>query len=344
MWYIWSKEFNMIVLGEFDMIDFEKDLREIVTSTLDRYHVKYKNKDDLQTLLIRLYTFWEKYIEPRKRDVLMSQELKSELAIHPKSVQISLDKMSEWIRTGVDINCFQSRGLYGKGNRDYQNMLYGIVHLHLSANKDDIGPVVKKDGFAKPGQYILFAYFTETSAYFIKVLKHPESFGKDGNISVEWISKDLISIIEHNWPELLAGKRIEGAILCDKEGTPLNIDDNTIAALSTNHINTFVNLGNTLYMPGLGIMSSGDSASSVLKSNRMLNNVKRAQNFYVKNEMSLHEHFIGILNRNNRPVPSAFDVHYEYFEPLNCFLIVDRNSGAFFNPDNKKIGILFTRE
>lgn len=326
------------------MIDFKEDLREAVMSTLNKYHVNYKNKDDLHTLMIRLYTFWEKYIEPKKREVFLSRELEDELASCPEAVQIALDKMAEWIRNGVDVNCFQSRGLYGKGSRDYQNMLYGIVHLHLSAGKDDIEPVVKKDGFAKPGTYILFAYFTESRSYFIKILKHPKPFGEDKSVAVEWVSKELLSIMERNWPELLADKKLEGAVLCDSEGKRLDVDDSTIAALSTGHINTFVNLGNTLYMAGLGMTGSGDSVSAVLQANRMFHYVRRVQRFYEKNEAGLHEQFRSVLRRTGRPIPPEFDVHYEYFEPLKGFLIVDRNSGAFYNPKNGRFGVLFAEE
>lgn len=128
------------------MVNFGKYLRENTVATLERYKVHYKDKDDLNTLLIRLYTFWEKYILPRKRVVLISEELAAQLGSFPESVTVAVDKMREWIENGVDINCFQGRGLYGKGNRDYQNMLYGIVHLHLSANKDDLVPIIKKMG------------------------------------------------------------------------------------------------------------------------------------------------------------------------------------------------------
>lgn len=133
-------------------MDFQADLRRFALEQLEHYGVKYRKKDDLTTLLIKLYTFFEKYIVPREREVLMARELEEKLPRLPPSVREALDKLAELVRGGVDVNCFQSRGLYGQGSRDYQNMLYGIVHLHLSAKETDTEPVVKEGKrFAKPG-------------------------------------------------------------------------------------------------------------------------------------------------------------------------------------------------
>lgn len=322
------------------MPDFQKDLCEMMRSTLDRYHVEYKEKDQLHDLAIRLYTFWGKYIPPCERDVLMSKELMESLDSFPKSVQIALDKLTEWVKSGVDINCFQGRGLYGKGNHDYQNMLYGVVHLHLSAKKDDVNPVIKKNGFAKPGKYLIYAYFSDTTAYFIKVLEHPKAFDKDKDVAVEWISKEIFAIIAHNWPELFAKKKIKDAFLCDGEGNPIDIDDETIAVLSTNRINALINLGTDLYMPGSGITASGDSLFAVLQANCMVKDARWVQIEFEKNKESIHKGLKSVLRKCGRPAPAAFDIHYEYFEPLSRFLLVDRMSGAFYDYHTRRFGIL----
>lgn len=327
------------------MPDFQRDLYEIVSRTLDVYHVEYKRKDTLFDLAVRLYTFHEKYIPLQKRKVLISKELTESLNSFPKSVQIALNKLTEWIKDGVDINCFQSRGLYGKGSRDYQHMLYCVNHLHLSAKKDDDNPRIKKDGFAKAGKYLLYAYFNESNAYFIKALKHPEAFDKDKNIAIEWISKDILAIVVHNWPELLHEKKIENMTPCDSEGNPIDIDDKTISVLSTNNINTPFNLGNHLCKMGWGMTASGESMSAVFQANRLLNDTTRAQIMFEKNKENICMNFKFTLEKARRPVPMAFDIHYEYIELelTNYFLIVDRNSGVFYDYNKNKYGILRKR-
>ena len=117
------------------MIDFKNDLRIYAIRTLKHYGVKYKDKDDLITLLVKMHTFWEKYITPQPRTVMESKELTKSLANFPNSVQIAVEKMKEWISAGIDINAFQSRGLRGSGSRDYQNAVTGLCTCTCLLNK-----------------------------------------------------------------------------------------------------------------------------------------------------------------------------------------------------------------
>mgnify|MGYP007043839912 CR=1 FL=1 len=98
-------------------VDFRQDLRMWAVNELKRYGVRYKEKDNLQMLLVKLYTFLEKYIAPYKRTVQLSNELKEKLPDLPENVRDALEKMKQWVCEGVDINCFQGRGLYGGGSR-----------------------------------------------------------------------------------------------------------------------------------------------------------------------------------------------------------------------------------
>lgn len=45
-------------------VDFRQDLRMWAVNELGKYGVRYKEKDNLQMLLVKLYTFLEKYIAP----------------------------------------------------------------------------------------------------------------------------------------------------------------------------------------------------------------------------------------------------------------------------------------
>lgn len=135
------------------MIDFEKDLYIYTVSQLKNFGIKFREKEKLDKLLIKLYTFWQRYIPPVKREVKVSKELSQLLPTLPNFVQDAIERMTFWIQCGINVNCFQSRGLYGQGNRDYQNMLYGIVHLHLSASKNDDVPQIVDGKFAKPAKY-----------------------------------------------------------------------------------------------------------------------------------------------------------------------------------------------
>ena len=53
-------------------VDFRQDLRMWAVNELKRYGVRYKEKDNLQMLLVKLNTFFEKYIAPYKITVQLS--------------------------------------------------------------------------------------------------------------------------------------------------------------------------------------------------------------------------------------------------------------------------------
>lgn len=180
------------------MINYENDLREIALNLLDSAGVYYKSKDDTNRLVIRYYTFCEKYVFPTRRAVYVSEELQSKIGTLPLAIRAALIKMQQWVEAGEDINCFQSKGLYGKGSRDYQNALYGVIHLHLSASKDDAKPVILNDRFSKRSEYLLFAKFKNDAAYFIDVLHHPEILTPNNQAGIEWTSSTILLILENN--------------------------------------------------------------------------------------------------------------------------------------------------
>lgn len=322
-------------------MNFQADLRRFALEQLEHYGVKYCRKDDTDALLIKLYTFWEKYIVPREREVLMARELQEKLTQLPPSVREALDKLAEWVRGGVDVNCFQSRGLYGQGSRDYQNMLYGIVHLHLSAKRTDAAPVKKKNGFAKPGSHLLYARFEPDRAYFIDVREHPKDADED---RAAWVSSEFLKICVRNWPELYGKTAIQNAKLCLSDGTEVNLDDDGIAELSKANVNAMIQVGNDLYFPNLGYMASGDSTKAVNSATKIWNAAAQAQLTFATHALQILQGFRTVLERQGRPAPSKYDLHYDYVPTLGRFVVCDRVSHVAWDPQRGTVGLLAERE
>ena len=105
-------------MDDMENVDFRQDLRMGAVNELRKNGVRYKEKDNLQMLLVKLYTFLEKYIAPYKRTVQLSNELEEKLPDLPEDVRDALGKMAQWVCEGVKINYFPGRGLYGGGSRD----------------------------------------------------------------------------------------------------------------------------------------------------------------------------------------------------------------------------------
>ena len=233
--------------------------------------------------------------------------------------------MKEWISIGTDINAFQSRGLRGSGNRDYQNAVYGTVHLHLSAHQEDKLPVVKKNGFAKPGRYILNTYFTSTHAYLINIIEHPGGDKDDAQI---WLNRTILGIIINNWPELFDKYKIKNAALCDAQGNKIVLSDRERTELTIKHVNTFIEYKGNLYVPSLGIMGSSDSTVAALKANKLINLATLVQLTYEDRRSDIECAFKRLLERQHREIPAEFDIHFKYVNSLRHFVVLDCFSGA----------------
>lgn len=313
------------------MIDFQNDLKDTTIQLLDHYGVRYKKKDHLFDLLVKLYTFFEKYIAPQKRLVSYSDELKSKLNKLPVATQEALSKMDSWISEGIDVNPYQSRGLYGEGSRDYQNALYGIVHLHLSAKKTDMAPVIYKDRFAKPSDYLLFALFRKGAAFFIDVVQHPQTLSKKNPRVPDWTSSDLLKIIERNWPFLLENSIIPAQSLTDGNGNEIVLTDGDVAEATVNGMTVPIRGNKGLYFPQMGVATSGDNTKATIMAQREIRNAVICQDHFLKHEEEIRIIFRKQLVDAGIQIPQDFDFHYDYIPELKNHFIVDRNTGAAFD-------------
>ena len=323
------------------MINYENDLREIAINLLDSAGVYYKNKDDTNRLLIRYYTFCEKYVFPKKRAVYVSEELQSKIGTLPMDICAALIKMQQWVEAGEDINCFQSKGLYGKGSRDYQNAMYGVIHLHLSASKDDAKPVILNDRFSKHSEYLLFAKFKNDAAYFIDVLHHPEILTPNNQAGIEWTSSTILLILENNWPELIENTKIQGATMIVGAGKPYNQTDLDIAALTANGITTFIQGKDGLYLPNLCVASSGDSIMAVKRATNLWNKCAAYKKWYDEHYMEVWQDFERMLTSLKKEIPDSFDIHIDLLEDLNLLVFRDRITGSEYDPEK---GTLYYRK
>ena len=323
------------------MINYENDLREIALNLLDSAGVYYKNKDDTNRLVIRYYTFCEKYVFPTRRAVYVSEELQSKIGTLPLAIRAALIKMQQWVEAGEDINCFQSKGLYGKGSRDYQNALYGVIHLHLSASKDDAKPVILNDRFSKRSEYLLFAKFKNDAAYFIDVLHHPEILTPNNQAGIEWTSSTILLILENNWPELIENTKIPGATMIVGAGKPYIQTDLDIAALTANGITTFIQGKDGLYLPNLGVASSGDSIMAVKRATNLWNKCASYKIWYDEHYIEVWQDFERMLTSLKKAIPDSFDIHIDLLEDLNLLVFRDRITGSAYDPEK---GTLYYRK
>ncbi|NOQ25427.1 MAG: hypothetical protein GQ564_08695 [Bacteroidales bacterium] len=93
--------------------------------------------------------------------------------------KIALDTIIDKVRSGIELNPYQSKQSF---NSDYDDGLFndwGIHHLHLSNKLKN-----ESDYFMERSSKLLFVKFTMTKAYFIDIYSHNEK--------PLWGKKDLI--------------------------------------------------------------------------------------------------------------------------------------------------------
>lgn len=301
-------------------IDFLRDLKEESIDTLKQFGVKYHAEENANELLVRLFVFKLRYISEKPRTVLVSNELKEKLPTLPQRIICACNKMEKWVREGVNVNSFQSGSLYGSGgDRDYQNCLYGAVHLHLSAQEEDEFPVVKKNRFSKRSNYVLIALFTDDIAYFIDVVEHPKLEDP------AWTSKEILQIMVNNWPKLVEPYFIPGAKLTLDDGTEVELDDAALAMATRNGITTAISVKNGIaFPPNGGVTSDGTSSKAVSDADQICNEAQAVQKEYIKHKKQLRRKAKEILIMHKIPVPRKSDVHFEYAEELGRYMVFDR--------------------
>lgn len=301
-------------------INFLNDLKDKTVDTLRQHGVKYHKDDDVHRLLIRLFSFQARYISQRNRTVLISKELTKKLPTLRPKTSGAVQKLKEWTEHGVNINSFQSRGLYGSGgNKDFQNSLYGTVHLHLSADISDTMPEIKKNRFSKRSDQVLIALFQEKYAYFIDVMNHPE------REDPAWTSKSILQILKGNWPDLIEPFVLKNAALCVGDGTNVEINDEELFQLTSCGINTMMAADDgVVFAPNGGVSSNGTSTVAVIKADRLCNEAQSVQKQYEKHRQKLRRQARDMLIEKRIQVPHKSDVHFEFFEELGRFAVFNR--------------------
>ena len=216
-----------------------------------------------------------------------------------------------------------------------------MIHLHLSASKDDSKPVIRSDRFSKRSEYLLFAKFKNDTAYFIDVLHHPEVLTPNNQAGIEWASSAILLILENNWPELIENTKIPGATMIVGAGNPYNQTDLDIAALTANGITTFIQGKEGLYLPNLGVASSGDSTMAVKQATNLWNKCASYKLWYDEHYIEVWQDFERMLTSLKKEIPDSFDIHIDLLEDLNLLVFQDRITGSAYDPER---GTLYYRK
>lgn len=163
------------------------------------------------------------------------------------SVAAGFDELVRKFENGENVNPHLSRSIDSIDSKDKLFYDWGINHFHLGTQMDG-------NGFIQRTGPLVFAMVKQNDVYIIKIDNHGT-----------WTNKDLIEIIDSNWPELISHSRVEGMFETD-------FDSNEIKHLRNANINVGITLpnGHGYISIGGGIQTSGVSSLAVMASNSLL--------------------------------------------------------------------------
>lgn len=241
-------------------IDFMADVNAFCSNLLAANGIKLKHQDDP---LLDLYIYSRRAVNPVPRVIYKASDFSC-----PEDYREKLKHVENEIKRGDNLWPFMTRSLFDCSRDDAMLYHWNIVHLHVSNEMDE----VKNDGFMRRSGLLLYVYFTDNAAYFIRTIPH-------SGVANMWSLQDCLECINQNWPELIAGFELKGAVA----GAVL--PDSGIAALRKKNGNALVTLSNgkVIVPPGLGVVSDGSPVECVIDRDRYAEKIKAAEDYVKEN-------------------------------------------------------------
>ncbi|HYF84512.1 MAG TPA: hypothetical protein VEB00_15965 [Clostridia bacterium] len=215
-------------------------------------------------LIIRYFSYLRKKGIRKPYNIKIAKEFNC-----PPELKKGLDQLIEVLKKGDDISPYLSKQV-DKLNNDGMYNDWGILHLHLGDEIEANKKYIKRTG------PLLFVYFLNDMAYLINVFQHKD-----------WTKKDILQIMQNNWPELIEPFKIKGA-----QGLSYEVTDAQHQQLRDAGISVPVELidkdGTKIVIipPGMGIMTSGDAMIDVREYQNGIKEVRKLE-ISVKNNIGL---------------------------------------------------------
>jgi hypothetical protein len=151
----------------------------------------------------------------------------------------------------------------------------GIHHLHISTH-------VEPDGYVKRDGPLLFAVFKERAAYLIDIMGHGD-----------WTRDHVLKVLAAEWPDEGIIHEIKGGEGFKVIGLSRNYTEAERAHLQKHGINTAVDIGGKIVMPGGLITTAGTTFNATRAADEVLRQIDAFVERYVKKPKKLRALFEG---------------------------------------------------
>lgn len=239
------------------VLDFVQDWRDAAWDALAAEGQAPQSNAEFEEVCYRYGDLQTRLIPARPRRVLVSGELQC-----PPQLQLGLEVLKDRIVRGEDLRPHSSRLVNRFDRPDDLLSDWGIYHLHLGTQQ-------QADGLVERTGPVVFARFTEDTAYLIGIYEH-------GN----WSRQDLVRTLHHNWPETISIYRIRGVT-----GGEIPLSDSEYGRLRRHQINAAVEVepGVVYGHLGGGITASRTGVNVVRACDGILEHLRSCEGFVRRN-------------------------------------------------------------
>lgn len=222
---------------------------------------------NFEDLLLNTYRIIFRLVPPIQYKVHLSEELKKQLRedlkeTEKEGVELVIKELSE----GKDVSHRLSKQVWNPKPFYTDHLLseWNIYHLHLGLRREENSFLVERT------EKLVYMLINKDSVFLIKCLPH----------KFEYL--ELVRIIEKNWPELLANRKLPNNVMDlvyipkeedIKKARRKKINSNTRA-----NINLTIKGNNGFYMPNLGVATDGTPfivSLSVIDTIKIINKIDK---------------------------------------------------------------------
>lgn len=176
-------------------------------------------------------------------------------------------------KRGNDLKPYVSTGILKANSKDLMFYDWGVYHFHLGTEPD-------KRGFMERTNDLLFAIADRDLGVMYLLDVHPHEGG--------FTNRDLLRIIEANWPEIL-----DRYTLHDVSPSYSDLTDDEVAMLRKGGVTVVLGTpgGRTLAPMGGGITTAKTSTRDVIIAGQLVLRVRRAQEKFAAGLLSIERYF-----------------------------------------------------
>lgn len=238
-----------------ELVDrWEADLAVIAERLIAVFDLRHRREvETLSSPLFRWLDFRLRFVEPRPRQVFLSDRIVNDLTPEARD---GFRQFLARVAAGHDLNPYQGRGLTLRHDTSNQkreqrtDLLFadwGILHFHLTTE-----PVPEGRYFSKPSDWLAYCLVMPGEMGVVAVGRHPDVAG--------FADPSILHAALRSFPAFADAHRVKGALGL-RHGGPRSQED--IHTLRTGGVTSFIEYEGAVYFPPGGGISTASTSTKV---------------------------------------------------------------------------------